>query len=643
VKNHHKIAATATLAGLVGAVFAASSSDGVRADEVTVVKGAGAVSTTMLASGFMQNPASSSAATSAPTTGWTAATLQSSCTTTIAAAPMPDQAATASFGMTSDANFFIVDTGAGLVFKIRRVPNSASTLAIGDISSMLYKGVEYQDQARGTQLNSGAGFLYKGIDEPQVGVTAQQIGTDYIKITVDIGDMTHYYIAHRGEAKIYMGTVFSREPDQTELVRYIVRAQKARVPNGPPQSDLKDTNRAIESGDIFGLPNGETRSKHYANDRLRDWYYIGATGTNVGLWIVRGNSEQWAGGPFYRSLLNQGTTTNQEVTYVMHYGMAQTEAFRFNALQTYALVFNDGATPAPIDTSWYDGLDLKGWTPLAGRGTVTGTGIVGGDDRSRTTGLSGSRLLGTGIVGRDTRSRYTVGFSNDTAQYYTTPSSAGAFSCAGMLPGTYTMSVFKNELLVGSRAVTVAAGTATTINAPTITDPSATPALWRIGDWDGSPQELRNGGFLTLMHPSDVRLASWTPGPFTVGASTAAQFPAYQWKAINNSQVVRFRLTADQLKASQVRIGTTIAQNGARPVVTVNSWSSPFPAAPTQPKTRNLTVGTYRGNNNLYTFNVPASALVVGDNTMTISVISGTVADAWLSPGVSYDAIDFVQ
>jgi rhamnogalacturonan endolyase len=642
VKSHYKITAAAVLVGSMGALFAASNGNDIVADGVTVVKGAATVSTNVLATTFMQGPLSTSAVASAPTMGSTAATLQSSCTTTIAAAPTPDQAATASFGVTSDATFYTVNTGAGLVFKIRRIPSPASTLAIGDISSMLYKGVEYQDQTRGTQLNSGAGFLYKGVDEPQVGVTAQQIGTDYIKITVDIGDMTHYYIAHRGEAKIYMGTVFSREPDQTELVRYIVRAQKARIPNGPPQSDLKDTNRAIESGDIFGLPNGETRSKHYANDRLRDWYYIGATGANVGLWMVRGNSEQWAGGPFYRTLLNQGTTTNQEVTYVMHYGMAQTEDFRFNALNTYALVFNDGATPAPIDTSWYDGMGLKGWTPQVGRGAVTGAGITGGDDRSRTSGLTGGRL-GTGIAGRDTRSRYTVGFSNAIAQYYTTPNSAGAFTCAGMLPGTYTMSVFKNELLIGSRPVTVAAGDSTTITAPAITDPSATRALWRIGDWDGSPQELRNGSFLTLMHPSDVRLASWTPGPFAVGTSTAAQFPAYQWKAINNGQVIRFRLTADQLKASQVRVGTTIAQNGARPVITVNSWSSPFPAAPSQPKTRNLTVGTYRGNYNLYTFNVPASALVAGDNTITISVISGTVADAWLSPGVSYDAIDFVQ
>jgi rhamnogalacturonan endolyase len=352
---------------------------------------------------------------------------------------------------------------------------------------------------------------------------------------------------------------------------------------------------------------------------------------------VRGNSEQMSGGPFYRSLLNQGTDVDQQITYIVNYDMAQTEPYRVGALNTYALVFTDGATPKPIDTSWYGNLDLKGWTGPEGRGGVWGTGVRSDEDGHRPAGP-----MGWGPR-HDGRSRYTVALSNATAQYYTTPDRSGTFRCEGMLPGSYTLSVFKNELMVGSRPVTVTAGGTTAAGAVTMTDPSATPALWRIGEWDGSPQELRNGGLLTTMHPSDVRMASWTPGPFTVGSSTNADFPAYQWKAINNGQVIRFHLTADQLKASQIRIGTTTAQNGARPTIKVNNWSSSAPAAPNQPKTRSLTVGTYRGNNTLYTFNVPASALVEGDNVMTITLISGTVADAWLSPAVSYDAIDLLQ
>jgi len=146
------------------------------------------------------------------------------------------------------------------------------------------------------------------------------------------------------------------------------------------------------------------------------------------------------------------------------------------------------------------------------------------------------------------------------------------------------------------------------------------------------------------MHPSDVRMAAWAPGTYVVGSSVAATgFPAYSWKGVNGSQVVQFQLTASQLVASKVRIGITTAYAGGRPQIKVNDWTSPAPSASTQPDSRNMTVGTYRGNNTLYTYSVPASALVAGTNTLTLSVISGSGGSLWLSPGVAYDAVDFLQ
>jgi rhamnogalacturonan endolyase len=82
------------------------------------------------------------------------------------------------FGLTSDANFYTVDTGAGLVFKVRRTDNGSSTQSAGDISSMIYNGVQYQDQSRGSQLNSGFDFLYTGVSA--VNVAATTVGADYI-------------------------------------------------------------------------------------------------------------------------------------------------------------------------------------------------------------------------------------------------------------------------------------------------------------------------------------------------------------------------------------------------------------------------------------------------------------------------------
>src|SRR4051812_33028332 len=58
----------------------------------------------------------------------------------------------AAFGLTSDANFYTVDTGAGLVFKVRRTDNGSSSQSAGDIASLVYNGVQYQNQSRGSQV-----------------------------------------------------------------------------------------------------------------------------------------------------------------------------------------------------------------------------------------------------------------------------------------------------------------------------------------------------------------------------------------------------------------------------------------------------------------------------------------------------------
>jgi rhamnogalacturonan endolyase len=529
-------------------------------------------------------------------------------------------AAAGVFGLTSDTDFYTIDTGAGLVFKVRRTDNGSNTQSPGDIASMVYNGVEYQDQTRGSQVNSGFDYLYSGISA--VTVSATTVGTDYIKVTVQGGNLTHYYMAQRGVNNIYMATYFTSEPDTLNLVRYIVRVPNSLLPNGPAPSNILNNTGAIESSDIFGMADGTTRSKHYSNMRLTDWQYFGATGTNVGMWMVRDNGEGGSGGPFYRSLRDQGTT-DQELTYIVNYGEAQTEAYRTSILNNYTLVFTNGSAPGTVDTSWFSQMGLLGYVGPSGRGKVAGVGING----------------------MDSRYTYRVGFSNANAQYYVgTDPSTGYFSLSGMLPGTYTMKIYKNELAVWSGSVTVTAGGTVALNTITITgDPSSATALWRIGDWDGSPAEFLNGDKVTTMHPSDVRMSSWVTPAYVVGSSSASTgFPAYQWKDINGSLTIKFNLTSAQIAPMTLRVGITTAYAGGRPTATINSWSSPLPSASTQPSTRTLTIGSYRGNNTMYTFSVPSSALVVGTNVLTLTAISGQTSTGYLSPGYSYDAVDLI-
>lgn len=531
----------------------------------------------------------------------------------------------AAFGLTTATGSYTVDTGAGLVFQVLRAKTSKA--GIGDIASLVYNGVELQGQTKGSHIASGFSGLYTGVSA--VSVDAAQVDTDTIKITVQTGGLVHYYLARRNHADIYMATYSNAEPSVGEF-RWITRLQGARITGVPEASNLTDNTGAIESTDIFGLANGQSRSKYYGNDRAIDYGLRGVTGSNVGIYMAYDNREYSSGGPFYRDIQNQSSsTTNNGDTELYNYmnsGHEQTEAFRIGFHGPYALLFTGGAVPATPDMNWVAGLGLTGYVGSAGRGGVALAGITG----------------------RDAGVPYTVGFANATAQYWSpADASDGHASKTGMLPGTYTMTVYKNELAVDTRSVTVAAGSTVALNPIAVAnDPAAVTPLWRIGSWDGSPKEFLNGDKVNAMHPSDVRMAYWTPADYQVGTSTASGFPAYQWKDVNGSIKVRFLLTKAKLSAAStytLRVGITAAYNGARPQVTVNGWSSAVPASSTQPDSRSLTTGSYRGNNAMFSYTIPVEQLLVGQNILTLAPASGKAGTTYLSPGYAYDALDLIK
>ncbi len=511
-------------------------------------------------------------------------------------------ATTSTFGVTSSGGFLTVDSGAGLVFKVN--------ISGGDINSIKYNGgPELQSQTKGSHIASGLGAT----------VTSSVSG-GVAKITLTTPTLTQFLLVRQNENIIYMGTYTTAEPTVGEL-RWITRLNSAVLTNVPVESNLAGNIGAAESTDVFLLANGETRSKYYGNQRNIDLSIRGVTGSGVGIFMAYGNREGGSGGPFYRDIQNQSGGDTEVYNY-MNSGHNQTEADRMGFHGPYALVFTTGATPAIPDMSWMSTQGLDGWVDTTARGKV----------------------IGNGLAGRDTAYTYTVGFANPTiAQYWTTAAAGnGSFGSYNMKPGTYTMTVYKEELAVYTESVTVTAGAATTLNTRTINaDPSTAAAIWRIGKWDGTPNEFKNGGTFALRHPSDVRNSSWGPITFAIGAADNT-FPAAQWKSVNNPTTVTFNLTAAQVAAHTVRIGITDAYSAGRPAITINSWTSPNPGSSNQPNSRSFTTGSYRGNNTLYTYDVPASAFVVGSNTMTISVISGSNGTTFLSPAYSYDAVDLL-
>jgi len=519
----------------------------------------------------------------------------------VAAVGIGRPVAAAGFGVTSGGGFFTVDTGAGLVFKINQDN--------GDLTSLRLNGTELQNVSRPSHVESGMGS--------NATVTASQSGSTIV-ITESTNDwygsgtIVHYLVVRSGQNNVYMAT-FVDSAGGGEL-RWYQSLNRAVLSNTFTPSDTRG-GTAIESTDILTV-NGQTRSKYYSNRRAEDLSIRGVTGPNAGVYMDYGSRESTSGGPFFRDIEQQGTDNNDLYNYLFS-AHNQTEPQRLGVLYgPYALMVTNGPAPAAPDLSFMDSLGLRGLVPASGRGFVVGKAMG----------------VPTGVPAL-------VGWANAQAQYWAHPQSTGNFSSPAMKPGTYTQTLYQDELGVATRTVTVNAGATTTGQNITSTLPAPT-ALFRIGDWNGTPAGFLNSANLTSMHPSDARMRNWGPVTFTVGSSAVGDFPAYQWKGVNNPTTVRFTLGASQLTARTVRIGLTAAYAGGRPQITVNRWTSAAPASSTQPSSRSLTIGTYRGNNALFTYSVPASAFVAGANTMTITVISGSSGTGFLSPGVSYDAVE---
>jgi rhamnogalacturonan endolyase len=512
------------------------------------------------------------------------------------------------FGVTDGSKSFTISSGAGLTYVVQK--------ADGSITSIKWNGVELNDASKGSQVASGLGTatVTSGFANGVSLITATAV--DAVSST---GTVIQYMATRQNENTIYMATYTTAEPDVGEL-RWITRLKGDILTGVPAPSNNTGTSGPIESTDINGHADGHTTSKYYGNDRAQQLSIRGVTGAGVGVFMVYGSREGSSGGPFFRDIQNQSSTAaDSELYNYMNSGHNQTEAVRTGLHGPYALRFTTGCTPALPDFSWMSSLNLTGW--VGSRGAVAGTGI---------SGMDGSHT-------------YLVGFANTTAQYWVAVDpSTGAFTSPNMQPGTYAVTVYKGELGVWTGSITVTAGATADIAAIAITaDPSRAPAIWRIGDWDGTPLEFNNGANIGLMHPSDVRMNSWGPVTYTVGTSAAGNFPAVQFRGVNSPTTVKFNLSAGQVAAHTIRLGITSAYAGGRPVLTVNSWSSSTPAASTQPESRSITIGTYRGNNMTYTYDVPASAFVSGVNTLAINVASGSSdLSAWLSASWSYDCVE---
>ncbi|CAE6488804.1 unnamed protein product [Rhizoctonia solani] len=483
----------------------------------------------------------------------------------------------AAFGVTTGSGYLSVDTGGGLVFRV--------STSSGDITSLKYNNIECQDSSKYTHIGSGLGSA----------TVSYKISGNYATITIATSTLTQYYVA--------------------ESCALLPGSPSPHFPKVIPSLKSMASGTAIEGSDVYSL-NGQTRSKFFSSVQFIKDQVHGVTGNGVGVYMVMpGNAyETSGGGPFFRDINNQGSS-QQELYWYMNSGHMVTQSFRTGFFGPYAMVFTSGNAPsASLDTSFFANLGIKGYVAASGRGTVKGT-------------VSGVPSGFTAVVGLD----------NSAAQYWGTVSGT-SYTINGVKPGTYKATLYKKELEVGTGSVTVSAGGTATLNLASTE--SIRSNIWQIGLPDGTPSGFLNADKIESMHPTDSRMSGWGPVTYTIGSSSPSSFPMAQFVAVNNPTTIKWTATSSQIGARTLRIRTTSSFAGGRPAIKVNNWSSANPAAPTKIDSRGVTRGTWRGYNQLYEYAIPSGTLVAGSNTITISVISGSSGDAFLSPNVVYDSVE---
>jgi len=534
---------------------------------------------------------------------------------------------------------YVIDNGGDLKCAILKGGTTSSTIHLGDLTSIKYKNQEllapYATTSRYSHYEQGLGST--SVITTATGGTT---GSRWILVTCDDTatggtGVVQYYAVRENDTNLYLS---SYVPNPTSEGRFIAYLSRSVFTNPEAPSDNDGTTGAIEGSDVFGHADGTTSSKFYnvGGRRQIEHVYHGLAGTAgstpVGAWMFMGSRERSSGGPFFKDIDFQSGSA-VEIYNCIFTGHTQTEAYRAG-LHTFALQVNGGQTPTEPSYAWMENLRdlptntllIQGMIPASQRGGVAGvaTGIAAGHE-------------------------ITIGLANAAAQYWDVADASGGFSIPNVLPGTYTQTLYDGELEVGRRTVTVTATATTTANIANSFYLPSNP-IFRIGTFDGSPVGFLNADKIETMHPSDVRMANWAGLPnFVVGTNTDAQFPMAQFMGVNNSQRFTFTLTAAQVQNLTLRVGITLGFAGARPKITVNSgqsyaWTSGNPTASSDLNSRGVTRGTWRGNNQLYTFGIPSTAFRAGTNTIDMGMISGSYASGqtWLSPNAVFDAIDLV-
>ncbi|KAL4765832.1 galactose mutarotase-like domain-containing protein [Aspergillus foveolatus] len=492
------------------------------------------------------------------------------------------------------AGLTVTETDDGITVDVEGDDGFVVTIdSTGSISSLQYRDTEYQYSGTLSHIASGLG------SDASVSYTTQGLPS-----------LPHQRFA------IYMGTNSLSQPAVGEL-RYIARL--VNLPEAYKEGEVSDirNGEAIEGSDVYLFYS----SQRFIDDSV---YCAYSTDSSVHACFLSDtrSREKSSGGPFFRDIDLNLVSDYHSVTYYMNSGHVQTEEFRTGFFGPYILSFSGPSIPSwsDFDVSVFDELELDGYVGSSGRGVVTGT-----------------------VSGTSSSLPAIVHFYNDNYQSWTNASDDGSFTSPELVEGSYTLALYQDELLAATTTVSVTAA-ATASASISATNPIITAdrtTIFQIGTYDGTPSGLRNAENQLRMHPSDSRMADWNPTPFIVDTNSDSDFPMALFKDVNNNFEIQFMLDeVPDTDTITIRIATTLAFASGRPQFTLNDDECDAPEAPTKIDSRGVTRGAYRGYGEVYTCEFDVGSLVAGQNSVYISVVSGSSGEEYLSPNFIVDAIE---
>ncbi len=205
-----------------------------------------------------------------------------------------------SFGVTTGTTptgqtTYVINNGSDVAFSVINGGSLSSTIHLGNVSSIQYKGQEmlasYAVTSRYSHYEQGLG------SSTIVSYTVNNVN-NWILVTCDdssesSGAVIQYYAVRRNDDNIYMASLpidVNNGPGEGRFIAYLNRSVFT-TPEAP--SDLAGSTGAIEGSDVYGFANGTTASKFYNMGReMIDNIYHGLTGaagsTTVGALDVHG-------------------------------------------------------------------------------------------------------------------------------------------------------------------------------------------------------------------------------------------------------------------------------------------------------------------------------------------------------------------